>query len=288
MRRALALISTHLFLAALGAPGAYALDFFLSPQGSDGASGTSPSTAWATLEKAHSHLLALKPAESVRIRVAPGKYYCAGVLSTWTYVSPGGHLVTIEARDAVPSPAVSSANHASRPIFYGLNRDGTNCSKSIWLYLEHAKVPVNLIIKGIKIAHYRGGISVKGTSQEITRVDQNIQVLNTVFERIGDIYWRSSNAGKGAILLNYTFGNRFEDNYFFQIRNNYSTAGLIHPFYLSSASSRNSIIRNTIVGSSGSAIKVTHYSGINTILDNRFSYVAQAYTDRWCRSRTSP
>lgn len=281
--------------------------YYISVDGQDGNSGDSPETALKTLDAVHKKLVDLKPDSDVRILILPGNYYCRDMEEKWTYFHPK-HTVSIEPYENVPSPAFhkDSVNHPSRPVFLGKTKDGGSCTftddsfyykkldgtpqnrqdeRSIWMSIEHGLNPVNLTIQGLRISSYRGGITIQNNKDVITRVNQNITIRNMVFQRIGDSYSDSRLEGKGVILLNYTFGNHFIDNYFQYIRNSEATAGLVHAIYFAQASSRNRVLNNTFHSITGSAIKLTHFSNQNVFEGNRFSYVAQSVTDRWCGAR---
>lgn len=284
---------------------AYSLDLFISASGSDTNSGTSESSPFLTLNKAQNYIKTPGVNDpEIHIKFLPGKYFCSNN-DEWTFFR-SGTKVFIESSRPVPSPAVSSKDDAGRPLFVGRNEDGSKCllgqgtngatRSGIWLVISHPKVEMNLTIQGLKFTNYRGVMTIAGNFTESTRVDQNISVYNNVFLRIGDLYVDTCTPGKGAIILNYTFGNKFTNNHFEQIRNKdlscpdkdgvqVGTSGLVHAFYFTEMASRHLIEGNTFHGTSGSVIKLTNQSNQNTITKNRFSYVQQVLTDRWCGSR---
>lgn len=261
---------------------------FVAVDGDDARDGRTFATAVATLDRAQAILFAERPDRAVAIRVAPGDYRCRELTEPWTYV--GTHPVTIEPMEAVPSPAVDSWDHPNRPRFWGVTEAGTVCRRSVFFNLHHGRVRVDLTIRGIAIRHYRGGISLVNPAAVGTRVDQNVIVDNVAFVRIGDFYHRTASGliGKGAVLLTYTYGNTFRNNYFFHIRNDDPSPGAIHAFYFTNRASRNVVEDNVFQGHSGSIVKLTDYSNANVFRRNRFSNAPVAIVDRWCGAREDP
>lgn len=288
-----------------------AWDIYVAPDGADSNEGSSMEAPLASMGAAHKRLLELEKeyrvSEPSTVWVAPGNYYCRGMgrgrRSNWTYYSPSGE-VSIQPLAQIAAPASKSENDALRPTFYGVDENGKPCRESVWMTVRHGKVRMGLAIRGLKIKHYRGALSIAGWKKEITRVDQEITITNMVFEEIGDLYWKADIAGKGAILLDYTFGNLIEGNVFRRIQNDrivikeeiqgkiqekiQITSGLIHGIYFAHAASRNRVVGNRFAEASGSAIKLTDYSNLNRFEHNHFNNVQQVINDRWCGARNQP
>lgn len=272
-----------------GAQNAFALDLYVSSTGSDTVAhdGRTIAKALRSINRAHDILNALSPApaENVRIRIMPGNFKCSNMPLAWTFKN--GYAVSIEAYEAVQSAIPSSTSTAdlNRPVFLGM--DGTTkCAKANWLAVTDSNTSLNLTVKNLKIEKYRNAITVLGSTNAINRNLANITISNMVFENLGDKYYHPSDAGKGAVVLTNTAGITFSQNYFKNIENELATEeGLIHAIYFTQNASKNKVLGNHFYNTSGSAIKLSHYSNNNVFLDNNFNMVQQALNDRWCGSR---
>lgn len=268
------------------------LELFLAVDGDDAAAGTDPSAPLASLNGVVARLAELSPAGPVEVRVAPGAYPCRGLAEPWTFAN--GQRVRIASLDDVPAPAKESADDPNRPVFEGRDESGALCADSVWMNVQHDGTPLNLTVEGIAITRYRGGLSVKAADGVEADPDLGLEVLNVVFERIGDKYhYREREdgswlAGKGAVLLSRASGGRFVGNYFHHVRNVEGSAGLVHALYLASHASRHWVEGNTVHGVTGAIVKLSDFSNENVFVDNHFSYGQLAVRDRWCGALEDP
>lgn len=259
------------------------LDIYISATGGSNANnGESYDQAVRTFDRAQEILKAkhaLEPiTRPIRILVGKGEYHCRGLQSTWTFSN--GQPITIQPLHRVNRSNSFDAD-LNRPIFKGKDADGKNCNNGVWFVVEHSGQAMNLTIKGLKVVDYRGGITIRAAKGIIPTRFQNIVIQNMIFERIGDTYYQTNIAGKGAILVSYTKKVDILDSYFKEIRNA-ALPGLIHSIYFSSHASGSFINGNYFIGNSGSAIKLTNNSNYNVFANNYFSSMPTAIVDRWC------
>ena len=270
------------------------LTLYLAPTGHDTDDGRTPGTAIAGLDRAHDLLVQLAPTGKVRIAVAAGIYHCIATNHPWTFHN--GQPVVIEPVDPVAGPASATLDDPKRPVFSGQDTAGLPChGSSVFFSVENGSAPMKLTITGITITLFRGGITIRnGTLTTPPTTDAAVTIDNVAFSRLGDLYYHLPGstsgvlAGKAAIMLSQTAGNRFTRNAFENIRNGTATAGLIHAFYLTALAQRNTIDACDFNGITGEAIKITHYSNNNVITNSRFSHMPVVIVDRWCGAREDP
>ncbi len=186
-----------LLLTALAQPLSATTDTFkiyLAERGStDANDGSSWSQSIRTLQQAYEILQEEKPDQPVEILIGPGEYRCRGMEEPWRFFN--GHPITIKALGTVPSPAVDSENHPNRPVFWGIESDGSVCEtrsgkpEGNLLTIVHPRIATHITVQDIKITRYRGGITVTNQSPKLpSRIDQDVTIDNVAFVRIGDAY----------------------------------------------------------------------------------------------------
>ena len=272
------LLFTILFCLILSHSAFAEITYYIKDRGgSDNFTGTTPATAFRTLDRVHQILHNERPTDDVRIIILQGHYYCREMKVPWTYFNYP-YTVTIEGAQV----------HNRRATFYGHDANNKRCDRSVWLWIKHSKIATGLTISNLTIKNYRGAISIEGRANEPSRTDNGIKIVGNIFEKIGDAHYTSSAVGKGAILLRNTFGNIISGNIFSEIQNKYETRGLIHGVYFRSMSHRNQVVANKFIDISGSAIKLTDYSNENRFYRNTFEKTTWAIVDRWCGAKEDP
>lgn len=270
------------------------LQLYMAATGSsDAFDGLSPQTAVRTLARVHDLVQKLHPTGDVVITVAPGDYHCREMKAGSPWVYTAAKSVTIEPKTPVDGPAWVTETSPLRPVFHGHAKDGTLCSSGVWLPVRHEDTPVHFTLRGVTVTGYRGALKFENWSTPVSQIEQKCLVENVVFRQIGDKHYRPANydpkhhAGKAAIMLHATRGNRFTQSLFRDIDNQdaddgATSKGLVHAFYLTGLARANRIDHNRFEGGTGSAIKITHHSNANVIEDNAFEGFPAAVVDRWC------
>lgn len=247
--------------------------------GSDANDGSSLKNSIRTLDRAQRILFEARQKgeqlEDIRIAFTGGDYYCREMESAWSFFNPPFRIT------------FDGAFSGPRARFHGKSADGVKCKRGVWLYVKHGKIDTGLTISGFSVDYYKGGITIVGPDDQ-TKVKANVTISDNVFSNLGDLHYTSTSAGKGAIIMTRSNGNKITKNLFQNIENGTDRSGLIHAIYQTSLSGGHMIEGNTFEQISGSAIKVTDFSNSNTIRSNHFSYTPAAFDDRWCGALENP
>lgn len=268
---------------------AKAFEVYVDARGADQNTGLTSSQAVRTLRRVHEILVQRDPQLDIRVRVAGGRYYCQEPMVAWTYRN--GRNITIEPLKTVPGPAATTADSPDRPVFVGKYENGQNCRSTVWFTVTHNGGAMNLTLRGLAVTGYRGGVTLFNSQSVPPAGDQRVTIDNVVFRNLGDQHHRAFSAdgallaGKGAILLTYSSGNRVENSLFDSVRNGASTAAAIHGLYFTNGSSRNHVANNTFRNITGGIVKITDYSNHNRFDNNHFQSSLAALVDRWCGAK---
>ena len=246
------------------------LTLYVSPHGSDKASGSEPGQALRSVQKAFelAYVAASKQdLDRVRIEVAPGRYL--------------GQRIKVRQPPAGVHFEVSAQPGAeSRPIFDGNGKGGT------WFILQAAtQNGARFTFSGLEVAKYRTALSFNGKRDDVGKYLGDNVIENMVFRDIGQIAKQGSRPSTAAVRLVNARNNIIRDNMFINIRNE-ERCELLHSIYVAHHSSGNQIIGNTFDNVCGSPIRLRDRSNDNVASGNTFRQVnSNAVFDEWyCNS----
>lgn len=246
------------------------LVLYMTPDGSDGRSGTALSRSVRTLTRIHEIIANLRPDRDVEVRIAPGTY--RGQKVRWTYTMPD-HTIRF----------VTSASDNTRPVFDGCLADGS-CPGGTWFILASSSgQPTNLEFRYLRVTRYQTAISLNGSRATRSTSNGSNTLFGMFFDRIGNVFNPSLAYSTAAVRLVNSDDNEIINNHFVDVINS-DRGSLIHAIYAAHGSDRNRIERNRFQRSTGDPVRIRDYSNGNIIRENRFIKVGTAagYTDWYC------
>ena len=242
---------------------------YLSPKGSDSASGASADTAVATLQKAIDRAQGLLDQKEGRVEIAVGR---------GRYMNQVATLDSVKANKALTLRADCQGDTCA--VF-----DGSNQGR--WLSVKYAPGGGGTLeIRGLTIVDYLWGIVVSGSRDDTTHNVTHVSIVDNEFRRIGQPDPRAQ-FSTGAIVFINVDDSRIERNHFSDIRNKVQCVHL-HGVYMAHGSSDNVIRSNTFERGCGDAIRLRDGSGNNKIAQNVFvDFWASAPVSEWyCESKS--
>lgn len=251
MKRIAVVVLTFMLLGVFGAAQAAEAVVYLSPDGSDKASGKDESTALQTLQEAIKRILA---------QVGPD------VTARRIVVLPGRYLEQVAVIENLPDdrPLSIAAGKGARPVFDGNGRGRT------WLVLQSATGrPSRVTIEGLEVANYVTAISFNGDRTAENASNSENVVRGSTFRTIGQIAYPSGKPSTAAIRLVNSKRNQIVQNRFVDIRN-LTGCSALHAIYMAHYSSENLIEGNTFERGCGATVKTRDASNSNVIRNNRF------------------
>lgn len=257
-----------LALACLPAFAADTVTMYVSPQGKDGASGTSAAQALPTLEAALAKGLAgAGPAKRLQVRVLPGTYR--------------GQTLEIEPTGrAMPAIEIVRDQDNTRPVFDGGGSGAT------WLQVQARRAPMGRIkVFGLEVTGYSTAVSLNGSRDKADLFVSEVDLRNNVFRSIGQIAPSQTQPSTAAVRLVNADRVDIVNNRFIEIRNR-QKCGLIHAVYVAHGSTNNRIEDNEFEDSCGDAIRLRDASSDNRIVNNTFidAWNESPITDWYCDS----
>jgi hypothetical protein len=260
--------------------GEYAV--YVSPNGSDKASGRSREEAVRSLERVQELLRQAKPSQDQKdfaVRFLPGVY--RGIEVEWNFYSPG--------RRVLLAPADEGPAGGER---FQVVIDGTNSKQERFLTLRlkdapASSVPTALTLRGLHIRNYCEGVSL-GDFHATSDMTDNV-VEGNLFTEIGSKYQAPTAKSKGkavpegecaaALRLQHASNGVVRKNIFRRIENlpaEETASGkygpsLLHSIYIADHSTGNLIEDNRFEAFTGSPVRIRAESDHNRIVSNTFS-----------------
>ena len=250
MRRIGLTLFITLLLTALAIPGtAYAASttIYMSPSGSDSASGTSGSPVKSL--QGVKRVLINRGGDTATIMVRAGTYY-ETKMASWNGI-PQDHLNF--RRDG-----------SNRPVF-----DGRNLTGTARYWMSTAGGP-SLDVRELLVRNYRTGRIRFDTDGNTVR--------NMFFERIGNRHV-SGGPGYAALHLLGSSKNTF-NNIVFRNLENSDCPGCVHGVYAANNSDSNTISNSTFDRITGDPVRFRHGTDNNTVTNNEFYRNGRPGTNR--------
>jgi len=251
--------------AALAAPKV----FFLSPNGSDSADGSSEKAALHSLKNAverAAEALSSAGSNEVEIWIDAGRYPAQHVAFTGF---PSGKSLFIRANPTA----------AGRPVFDGDGKGG------VWLTLRGKNGVGNVRISGLEIVDYVTAISLSGSRDASGPQIAHVIIRNNIFRRIGQVAFPGGPPAAAAIRLVNAHDVSIINNRFENIRN-LTRCSSLHAIYIAHNSMDNLIENNTFKDSCGDPIRFRDGSGNNRVVKNTFinAWAKAPVSDWYCDS----
>jgi hypothetical protein len=238
---------------------------YVSPAGSDTATGDSPDTARATLQGglAAANDRFAEGDMDVTVRVLPGRY--VGQVAETAGAPAGKRLI------------ITAAGERGMAIFDGEGKTDT------WLVVTgRVGQPANLVVSGLKIRRYQTAISMNGSRDKLDNVVSQVEIRKNVFEEIGQ-FSQESKPSTAVVRLVNADDNKILGNVFLHFRNLTSCSSL-HAIYVAHNSTGNQIRDNDFRDGCGDAVRFRDTSSNNTVQDNRFedAWKSAPISDWYC------
>ena len=251
-------------IAIIAAASASAADIYLSPDGSDDASGLSPNAPIATLARAEIAVKQATAAEprDVAIYFAPGRY--TALSAVWRYTMPAHSIRFIGAADGA-----SVLDGAQRGLTFFTLRGSTGAAS-------------NLSFENLTITRYVTAISLNGDREDFARSNANNVIRNNRFLDIGGTSFPTLGRSTAVVRLVNSDRNVIDGNTFRGMVA--ADCALLHAIYLAHNSSNNVISNNSFESGCGDPIRVRDASHDNRIVGNTFINAGDraAYSEWFC------
>jgi hypothetical protein len=250
--------------------GADPLTFWMSPRGSDTASGTSRDQPVRTLARVHKTLCPTASCTGlgrpVEVRIEPGIYTGAGL--TWRYFDDQHPTRFMPADYQLGQgwPEVDAAG--GRPVF-----DGRHASLSGMVFLQSRQSSTgrtNLQFWYLEWRNWlRNGLHIAvSTDLPSARAEGNL-VYGSYFSRIGNYWTNNTNQGYGGVSVARADRNTIRNNHFVDILNRPAERGQEHGIYLINAR-HTEVSANRFERIGGDAVRVRNDSSHTIVEANRF------------------
>lgn len=242
--------------------------FYIAPNGSASASGTSARAPLADLQNAIDKGLAGSDAKRhLQIRVAPGTYQ----RQTVKLDSQTPEYERIE---------ISRSSKSGRPEF-----DGEG-SVIPWLTIVAGDRPAGRVsVLGLKIADYSTAITLNGSRDVADDAVTDVVIRNSIFSSIGQQSPNQKTPSTAAVRLVNADRVKIVNNQFIDIRNR-QRCGLLHSIYVAHGSTNNVIEGNTFENACGDALRFRDRSSANRVEGNTFidAWAEAPISDWYCDS----
>jgi hypothetical protein len=271
---------------------------YMSPYGSDSASGLTMREAVPTLNEVQKRLEKHKPDMDVEVRILHvcDKPYM-GQTVEWTHTSPT-HTISFMPSDYQHGAGIYEIS--GRPVFDG---DGSP-DYLFWLESKSGE-KTNIAFYYLQMQHYtKGGIALVGSREDSEGWNGYNTVYGCYFYLLGNKHTGKTNGYGGIHTWNSKY-NTIENNHFVALEgigNNCDDnpendtpdptpcGPHIHGVYLAHRSDYNLVTNNRFRVISGDPIRVRNYSNYNRILANTFeqtgvdAFISDWHGDCECRS----
>jgi hypothetical protein len=274
--------------------------YWLSPSGSDSASGLSEFEPLQSLEGLHTRVSADRPMNEVIVAIEPGQYFNQTVV--WRYFqhqTPIRFMSADQYRRDYLSERVSVIR---KPHFMGCDsapiegnaRDGREkCHQNEWFLLHvrssNAHNKAQLHFTNIKVTNYLNGLRFSSPRNNPEDYNGGHHIENCEFHYIGNVWtsnppgvadgdWKAYRAlgltnSRYTKVINNSF--RFIDSEYFGVH--------LHAIYMAHHASYNEIRGNHFESVTGDAIRVRDASDFNVFNNNTILNSGKAaYSDWFC------
>ena len=287
-------VCANLFGVAAPAVAAGLQTIYMSPSGSDSASGATSATAVQSLERVEQIVASGPVDQDVEVRIAGGTYVASQTV--WQTYRPG-HTISFLPADYTIGGGTGS--FTAKPVFQNARASGSNrYIMGYWFYACPGAAGQPLADGGVaglrfyylSVQYYSsGGISLDGSAgpcgggyqassglglPSARGLDGNT-IFGMQFSSLGNTYTGGGcedddwpRCGYGGVVLTESSSNRIENNHFVNLRN--AENSYIHAIYITHKSSSNVFTRNNVTGVSSDPVKVRNSSNYNTFDDNTF------------------